>query len=451
MNIARRDIDQNNAVITLQVEKADYTEKVDKTLRDYRKKANIPGFRPGMVPVGLIKKMYGKAVLAEQINNIVSENLYNYITENKINILGEPMPNETEQESIDFDNQETFNFVFDLGIAPEFDVELTKKDKVKLYNITVSDEMIENQIKSYTGRYGKYIQEDIVEEKDMIKGQLTELLDGKVNPEGILVNDATLTAAYMKDDSQKSLFIGAKKGESIVFNPSIAFENETEISSLLKINKEQVKEINADFQLTIESITRYQESNIDQELFDKVYGEGIINNEEEFRNKIKQDIETNLVADTDYKFGIDAKEMLVNKYNNLEFPDTFLKRWVLSSNKNLTEETLEQDYTKMIDDLKWHLIKDKIAKNKDVKVEAEDVENYARKMAKAQFAQYGMIGIDDQIVNNYAKDILKKEETLKNIVEKVAEEKVFSIIKEAVKLDEKQVSIEEFNKMFEVN
>jgi trigger factor len=451
MNIARRDIDQNNAVITLQVEKADYTEKVDKTLRDYRKKANIPGFRPGMVPVGLIKKMYGKAVLAEQINNIVSENLYNYITENKINILGEPMPNETEQESIDFDNQETFNFVFDLGIAPEFDVELTKKDKVKLYNITVSDEMIENQIKSYTGRYGKYIQEDIVEEKDMIKGQLTELLDGKVNPEGILVNDATLTAAYMKDDSQKSLFIGAKKGESIVFNPSIAFENETEISSLLKINKEQVKEINADFQLTIESITRYQESNIDQELFDKVYGEGIINNEEEFRNKIKQDIETNLVADTEYKFGIDAKEMLVNKYNNLEFPDTFLKRWVLSSNKNLTEETLEQDYTKMIDDLKWHLIKDKIAKNKDVKVEAEDVENYARKMAKAQFAQYGMIGIDDQIVNNYAKDILKKEETLKNIVEKVAEEKVFSIIKEAVKLDEKQVSIEEFNKMFEVN
>ncbi len=448
MNIVRRDIDQNNAVVTLQVEKADYAEKVEKTLREYRKKANIPGFRPGMVPVGLVKKMYGKAIMAEEINKMVSEGLYNFITDNKINILGEPMPNETEQKAIDFDTQEDFEFVFDLGIAPEFEVELTKKDKINLYDIAVSDEMIDNQVKSYTGRYGKYIQEEAVEEKDMLKGELLEMANGKVNEEGLKVQDATMTTAYMTE-SQKALFAGGKKGDLIVFNPSKAYENDSELGSLLKISKDEAKDITADFQFSIDSITRYHEASLDQELFDKVYGEGVVSSEEEFRTKIKADIQENLVADIDYKFGIDAQKMLIEKFNDLVFPDAFLKRWVLASNENLTEETLEQDYSKMIDDLKWHLIKDKLAKKADIKVEAEDVESYARKMAKAQFAQYGMIGIDEQIINNYAKDILKKEETLKNIVDKVAEEKIFKFVKDAIKLDVKEVSIEEFNKMFE--
>jgi len=401
-----------------------------------------------MVPAGLVKKMYGKAVLAEEINKLVSDSLYNYIRENNINTLGEPLPNETEQQPIDFDNQEDFEFVFDLGIAPEFEVELTKKDKVKFYTIAVSDEMIENQLKSYTGRYGKYIQEEVVEEKDMLKGELLELANGKVNESGIKVQDAALTASYMKDE-QKALFVGAKKGDVITFNPTIAFENEAEISSLLKISKDEAKTITSDFQLKIESITRYHESAIDQELFDKVYGEGVVKSEEEFRAKIKENIQDSLVSDSEYKFGVDAQEMLVAKFDSLTFPDTFLKRWVLSSNENLTPETLNADYSKMIADLKWHLIKDKLAKSSDIKVEAADVEEYAKKIAKAQFAQYGMIGMDDEIIANYAKDMMKKEDTLKNMIDKVAEEKVFTIVKEAVKLDNKEVSIEEFNKMFE--
>ncbi|NDP21794.1 MAG: trigger factor [Paludibacter sp.] len=449
MNIVRKDLDQNNATLTLRIEKMDYTEKVDKNLRDYRKKANIPGFRPGMIPVGLVKKMYGKAVMAEEINKLVSDNLFNYIRENNINILGEPLPNETEQQPIDFDNQEEFEFVFDLGIAPTFEVELSKKDKVKYYDIKVSDEMIDNQVKSYTGRYGKYIQEDIVEEKDMLKGELLEMANDKVNETGIKVQDATLTAAYMKDDAQKALFVGAKKGDVITFNPAAAFENETEISSLLKISKDAAKEVVADFQLTIDSITRYHESEINQELFDKVYGDNVVSSEEEFRTKIKENIQENLISDSEYKFGVDAQEMLIAKFSDLSFPDTFLKRWVLSSNKNLTAETLEQDYSKMITDLKWHLVKDKLVKSNDVKVEKEDVEEFAKKMAKAQFAQYGMIGMEDDIISNYAKDMIKKEDTLKNIIERVAEQKVFAIVKEAVKLDNKEVSIEEFNKMFE--
>ena len=448
MNIVRKDLDQNNALLTVCIEKADYTEKVEKNLRDYRKKANIPGFRPGMVPMGLMKKMYGKAVIAEEINKLVSDGLYGYIRENDLNILGEPMPNETDQKPFDFDTDESFEFVFDLGIAPEFDVELSKKDKVKLYSIAVSDEMIDNQVKSYTGRYGKYIQEELVEEKDMIKGELLELANGKVNESGLKVQDAALTASYMKDE-QKSLFVGAKKGDVITFNPAAAFENEAEISSLLKISKDEAKNISSDFQIKIDSITRYHESEINQELFDKVYGEGVVSTEAEFRAKIKENIQESLVADTDYKFGMDAKEMLVAKFNDVTFPDAFLKRWVLSSNENLTAETLEEDYSKMIDDLKWQLIKNKIQKANDLKVEPADVEEYAKKMAKAQFAQYGMIGMDDEIIANYAKDMMKKEDTLKSMIDHVSEEKVFASIKEAVKLDNKEVSIEEFNKMFD--
>lgn len=449
MNIVRKDIDQSNATLTLRIEKADYAEKVQKTLRDYRKKANIPGFRPGMVPVGLITKMYGKAVIAEEINKIVSYELFKYIKDNNINMLGEPMPNETEQKEIDFNTQEDFEFVFDLGLAPEFDVEVTGKDKVKYYNITVSDEMIENQLKSYTSRYGKYVQEETVEEKDMLKGEMLELANGKVNESGIKLSDAVLTPAYIKDEATKALFVNAKKGDVITINPAKAFEDAAEISSLLKVSKDEAKNITSDFQFKIEGITRYHESAIDQELFDKVYGEGVVTSEEEFKAKIKANIQESLQGDSDYKFGIDARDMLLAKYDNLVFPDAFLKRWVLATNENLTVETLEADYSKMIADLKWQLIKDKIAKANDTKIETSDIEEYAKKITKAQFAQYGMVGMDDELVANYAKDMLKKEETLKGIIEKVAENKVFDIVKANVKLETKEISIEDFNKMFE--
>ncbi|MGE4514515.1 MAG: trigger factor [Chryseobacterium sp.] len=449
MNIVRKDIDQSNVVLTLQVAKADYSEKVDKTLREYRKKANIPGFRPGMVPVGLLKKMYGKAVMAEEINKLVSDELYKYIHENNINMLGEPLPNE-EQKMIDFSNEDDdLEFIFDLGIAPEFEVELSKKDKVKFYEIAVSDEMIDNQVKSYTSRFGKYIQEEVVEEKDMVKGEILELEDGKVKEDGRKLSDAVLTPAYMKDEAQKAAFVGAAKGAVVVFNPAKAFENETEVSSLLKISKEEAKEITSDFQFTIDGITRYYEAEVNQELFDKVYGEGVVNNEEEFRTKVKENIKDSLLGDSEYKFGQDARDMLIAKYESLVFPDVFLKRWVLETNKNITPETLEEDYPKMIADLKWQLIKDKVAKANDVKIENADIEDYAQKITRAQFAQYGMVGMDDELIANYAKDMLKKEDTVKNIIEKVAENKVLEIVKSAVKLDTKEISIEDFNKMFE--
>lgn len=449
MNIVRKDIDTANATLTISIEKADYSENVEKKLREYRKKAQVPGFRPGMVPVGLLKKMYGKSILAEEINKMLSDNLYNYIRENNLNILGEPLPNETDQKEIDFGTEEDYEFVFDLGLAPEFEIELTKKDKVKFYQITPSEEMIENQIKSYTGRYGKYAQVEVVEEKDMVKGKIVELANGEAKENGISLDDAVLTPAYMKDESSKALFVGAIKGDVITFNPRIAFNNDAEISSLLKIKKEDLGEITGDFSFTIDGITRYFEAEINQELFDKVFGEATVGSEAAFRNKIKENIQSSLSQDTNYKFGIDAREILVAKYDKLIFPDAFLKRWLKATNKNLTDDAIQNDYPKMLSDLKWQLIKDKIGKTNDVKVENEDVIAFARQVARSQFAQYGMVGLEDAILENYVQDMLKKEDTLRSIIDRVYENKVFDIIKNSVKLDNKEVTIEEFNKMFE--
>lgn len=449
MNISKKDIDQNNAVITISVTKQDYAEKVEKSLRDYRKKANMPGFRPGNVPIGLIKKMYGKAVVAEEINNLVSQGLADFIEENNLPILGQPLPNEEDPAEFDFETQESFDFHFDVGLAPEFEVEFSRFSSVPFYDITVSEEMIENQIKSYTSRFGKYEQVDMVEAKDMVKGKLTELENGDVKEGGINVDDAVLTPDYMKDEEQKSLFVGKNKGETVVFNPLKAFENETEISSLLKIKKEEVKDVTSDFQLEISGITRYEEGEVNQELFDKVYGEGTVSSLDEFKEKITANIKESLTADSLYKFNIDARQAVVSEFKDLQFPEAFLKRWLLENNKELTPEKIEEDYPKMIEDLVWQLAKDKIAKANEIKVEMSDVEEYGRKVAKAQFAQYGMVGLGDEILDNYVKDMMKKEETVRNFIDRAAEEKVLAVIHQNVKLDEKQISIEDFNKLFE--
>lgn len=449
MNISKKDIDQNNAVITISVTKQDYAEKVEKSLRDYRKKANMPGFRPGNVPIGLIKKMYGKAVVAEEINNLVSQGLADFIEENNLPILGQPLPNEEDPAEFDFETQESFDFHFDVGLAPEFEVEFSRFSSVPFYDITVSEEMIENQIKSYTSRFGKYEQVDMVEAKDMVKGKLTELENGDVKEGGISVDDAVLTPDYMKDEEQKSLFVGKNKGETVVFNPLKAFENETEISSLLKIKKEEVKDVTSDFQLEISGITRYEEGEVNQELFDKVYGEGTVSSLDEFKEKITANIKESLTADSLYKFNIDARQAVVSEFKDLQFPEAFLKRWLLENNKELTPEKIEEDYPKMIEDLVWQLAKDKIAKANEIKVEMSDVEEYGRKVAKAQFAQYGMVGLGDEILDNYVKDMMKKEETVRNFIDRAAEEKVLAVIHQKVKLDEKQISIEDFNKLFE--
>ncbi len=449
MNIERKNIDEVSATITLQIEKNDYQEKVEKTLRNYRQKANIPGFRPGNIPASLVKKMYGKAVLAEEVNKLISEKLFGYIRENDIRILGEPLPSLTEQKEIDFDTQDSFEFVFDIGIAPEFEMELSKKESAPFYDIQVDEKMLENAVKSYTERFGSYNQADEVEEADVLKGELLELnADGKVNEEGIKAAEAVLSPKYMKDDVQKALFAGAKKEGVVVFNPKKAFENETEISSLLKISKEEAKELTADFQLTIKEITRFKEAELNQELFDKAFGEGTVKSEEEFKQKLTEEIKTSLTVDSDYKFMIDAREMLVKKLENVQFPDEFLKRWLLVTDENKTEKIVEEQYPKMIKELKWHLIKEKIAKDKEIKIEDADLIAFAKKVAQAQFAQYGMMGLPDDMLENYAKEMLKKEDAVRNMVDRVMDEKILAIVKSSIKLNTKKISLDNFNNLF---
>jgi trigger factor len=449
MNIERQNIDEVNVVLTINIAKSDYQDKMAQTLKDYRKKANVPGFRPGMVPTSLLKKMYGKAILVDEVNKAVSDGLYNYIKDNKMEVLGEPLPSKDQPEN-DFSDENDYTFKFDVALAPEFNISLTAKDKMKFYEITPDEKMIEGQIKSYTGRFGTYEQVDVVEADDMVKGNIVEMSGKKEKEDGVKVENAVLTAAYMKDEKIKKQFIGAKKGDSIVFNPSKAYDgNEAELASLLRIKKEDVNGFSSDVKITIEGITRYKEAEINQELFDKAFGKDAVKSEEEFKAKITDGLKENLAVESQFKFADDVKALIAKKMDKLTFPVDFLKRWVLETNEKMTAEELDKNFDQMLSDLKWQLAKDKIAKENEVKIEQADIENYAKKVAKMQFAQYGMMNTPEDILENYSKDMLKNKDTARNIFERVSEEKVIEAVKNKVAVENKSVTIEEFNKLFE--
>ena len=451
MNVSLQNIDKVSALLTVKLEKADYQPQVDKSLKNIRQKAQVPGFRPGMVPMSLVKKMYGKSVIADEVNKLLSEKVYEYIKENNVNILGEPMPNEEKQPDIDFDTMEEFEFVFDIALAPEFKAEVSSQDKVDYYTIEVTDEMVENQIKAYTQRNGKYEQVEAYEENDMLKGLLAELdEEGNTKEGGIQVEGAVMMPSYMKNDEQKAIFANAKVNDVLVFNPDAAYEgNAVEIASLLKIDKEAAAEVKSNFSFQVEEVTRFVNGELNQELFDQVFGKDAVKTEEEFRAKVKESIAAQFVADSDYKFLIDVRKVLADKVGKLEFPDALLKRVMLMNNKDKGEEFVNENYDKSIEELTWHLIKEQLVKENDIKVEQDDVINMAKEATKAQFAQYGMLTIPDDILENYAKEMLKKKESIDGLVNRVVETKLAATLKGKVTLENKTVSMEEFNKMFE--
>lgn len=450
MNVSLKNIDAVRGIVKLEIVKADYAEQVEKSLRNFRQKANVPGFRKGMVPMGMVKKMYGKHVLVEEVNKLVSENLYSYIRESKLNILGEPMPNESEQKPINFDTQEDFEFYFDVALAPEINIELGKGDKLPYYQVAIDDEMLNQQIDAYTANFGTYDKADEVEEKDMVKGTVAELENGSPKEGGIVVEETVLMPAYMKDEAEKAKFVGAKVNSVIVFNPNTAYEGaEAEIASFLKVDKEAVAGITGDFSFEITEITRHQKAEMNQELFDKVFGEGVVASEEEFNNKIKEALTDQFAPQSDYKFLLDAREVLVQKAGEMNFADDMLKRWLITTNENATAEKVEEDFPKIIEDLKYQLIKENLVKSNNLKVEDADIENFAKRVAQAQFAQYGMLSVPEDVLANYAKDMLKNKQTLQNIIDRAIEEKLAAWLKEQVELDVKEVSADEFNKLFE--
>ena len=451
MNVSFQNIDKVSALLTVKLEKADYQEKVDKSLKTFRQKAQIPGFRKGMVPMSLVKKMYGKSVVAEEVNKLLSEKVYDYIKSNNINMLGEPMPNEEKQQVIDFDTMEDFEFVFDIALAPEFKAEVSSSDKVDYYTIEVTDAMVDNQVKAYTQRNGKYEQVAAYEDNDMLKGLIAELDEnGNTKEGGIQVEGAVLMPSYMKNDEQKAIFANAKVNDVLVFNPNTAYDGHAaEIASLLKIEKEAAAEVKSDFSFQVEEITRFVSGELNQEIFDQVFGEGVVKTEEEFRAKIKESIAEQLVADSDYKFLIDARKMLMEKVGKLEFPDALLKRVMLLNNREKGEEFVAENYDKSIEEQTWHLIKEQLVKDNEIKVEQEDVIKMAKEATKGQFAQYGMMTVPEDILENYAQEMLKKKENVDGLVGRVVEAKLATALKAKVTLNNKTVPMEEFNKMFE--
>lgn len=450
MNVSLKNIDAVSGVVKVEIVKSDYINNVEKGLRSFRQKANVPGFRKGMVPVGLVKKMYGKSVLVEEINKMVSENLFGYIRENQLNVLGEPMPSLTEQQDLDFDTQEDFEFCFDVALAPEIKLEMSKNDTLSYYKIAISNDMVEKQVESYRANFGAYDQVDDVEEKDMVKGVLAELENGSPKEGGIVVEGAVLMPMYMKNEEEKSKFIGAKKNSVVVFNPNKAFNGvEAEIASLLKVEKDQVASLLGDFSFEITEITRHKEAELNAELFERVFGKDAVSTEEEFRARIEEALAEQVAPESDYKFMLDARDVLVAKAGELTFPEVFLKRWLLASDEKKTQESVDADYPKIIEDLKFHLVKEALVKANDIKVEDADITAFGRRVAKAQFAQYGMLTVPDDVLDNYAKDMLKNKETLRNILDRAVEEKLATWLKETVTLDMKEVTSEEFGKLFE--
>lgn len=451
MNVSLQNIDKVSALLTVKLEKADYQEKVDKSLKTFRQKANLPGFRPGMVPMGLIKKQYGKAILAEEVNKVLQDAVYNYIKENNVNILGEPLPNEEKQQPVDFDTMEDFEFVFDIALAPEFNAELTDKDKVDYYTIEVSDDMVDKQVGMYTQRGGKYEKVDSYQDKDMLKGLIAELDEaGNTKEGGIQVEGAVMMPSYMSNDEQKAIFNDVKVNDVLVFNPNTAFNgNEAEIASLLKVQKEEVAAITGNFSFQVEEITRFIAAELNQEIFDQVYEKGTVTTAEEFRNKIKGDLSRQFVSDSDYKLLIDVRSYLMNKIGKLEFPDALLKKIMLLNNEEKGEAFVAENYDKSIEELTWHLIKEKLVKEYEIKVEQDDVINMAKEATKMQFAQYGMLNVPEDLLNNYVQEMLKKKESVNNLVNRAVENKLAAAVKERVQLENKTVSMEEFNKMFE--
>ena len=444
MNISVENIDKVNAVITAVVEPADYTDKYEKAVKEAKKKINMPGFRPGMVPAGLIKKQFGVSILADEVNKILQDGLFSYIRENKINMLGEPLPTE-ENNNVDLKEGESFTFKFELAIAPEFKVELGKDDKLDFYNVDVTDQMVENQVDMYRQRGGKYEKVDSYEDNDMVKGVITELdVENPVSAEGVV-----MLPKYFRNDEQKKLFEGVKTNDIVTFNPSVAYDNnEAELTSLFKVEKEDALNHKGEFNFQITEITRFVPGPFNQELFDQVFPGGEVKTEEEFRAKVKGLISDQFKKDSDYKFILDVRKYVTEKIGKLEFPNEKLKK-ILLANANGDQAKVDSQYDKSIEELTWHLIKEQLVEQNEIKVDDEDVKNMAKEVTRMQFAQYGMLNIPEEYLENSVKEMLKKRETVDNLIDRCIEVKLGAALKEKVTLVEKTVSAEEFNKSFE--
>ena len=450
MNISFENPDKINGVLKITIEKDDYQGEVDKTLKNYRKQANIPGFRQGQAPIGMIKRQFGMQVKMDVINKILGEKLNGYIIDNKIAMLGTPLPNEAQVEQ-DLEKDGPFEFIFDIAVAPEINVEINGNDEIDHYSIDVDDKLVDQQVDMFRSRAGHYdkVEEYDAAQNDMLKGDLRELdADGNAKEDGIVVEQAVLMPEYIKVEDQKSLFDGAKLGSVITFNPKKAYpESNAEIKSLLKISDEQAESLTSDFTFLVTEISRFVKAEVNQELFDQVFGEGNVNDEADFRQKVAESIKTQFSNDEEFKFMLDIRKYAEDKVGEVAFPDELLKRVMKSNNQDKDDKFIEDNYAASIKELKWSLIKNELMEANELKVEKEDVVKVVKDIARMQFAQYGMSNVPEEYLDNYVDKIMKEEKNLESYIERASDIKLAAALKKVVKLNEKTVSLDEFNKI----
>ena len=442
MNITQERIDDLNALLKVQISAADYQDKVEAVIKNYRKTANIPGFRKGKVPTGQIKKMYGKAILVEEVNKLIQEAIYNYITENKIEVLGNPLPTTTD---LDWDNTTDFNFEFEMGLSPAFEVNMDKKSKFDYYKIEADKKMVDHYTSDMAKRYGSMTNPEKSEKADLIMGEFTQLdSEGNVLEDGIN-HSASVALDIVSDKKAQKVLTGVTKDDEVVVKITNKFSSD--VAHMLNISKEDAKILNSNFRFKIKSISRMTPAEMNQDLFDKVFGKDEVKNEKEFKAKIKEEVEKSFVGESDNKLKNDVILHLIDKVN-LELPDTFLKKWLVQTNENgLTAEQVEAEYEQYSKSLKWQLIENKIIKDNDLEVKNEDVVAHTRELIVQNFAQYGQPAPEDKKLDEIAAQVLTNEEERKKVYNQLYDAKTLMLYKEKFKLTEKTVTYDEFVKL----
>lgn len=448
MNVTLEKTDKVNGVLTISLVKEDYEADYKKKLNEYGRKHPAKGFRPGHMPAGLLKKYYGGEAMSYVVDRKVSEALSKYIIDNKLNLLGEPVL--SKDTNVDLMKGEEFTFKFNLGFEPEFDVKVNNELTIPYYKIDVTDKMVEEHDEQYRKRYAKQVAGEEVEENALVRGNLVELAeDGSVKEGGVSNERAVLSPVHFKDEEQKALFIGKKKGDEVVYNPYKASDGSAaELASLLNIDREKVEEHKGDFRFTIDDIMVSQTAEYDQELFDLVLGRGEAKTKEEYLVKLREMLERQFVTDSNYRFSIDARQKIMETVGELELPDEILKEFLLMRNEKATREQVEEEYPSARPEIVWTLIRGKLIRQMGVKVEDEDRMKLARFYVARQYAQYGMMNVPEDLINEGATRLLEDQHQNEDITERCLDDKVYDAIRNAVTLSEQTVSVEEFNALF---
>jgi trigger factor len=448
MNISQEKIDNLNAVVKININPEDYQPRVEKAIKEHAKKAKIPGFRPGMVPSSHIKRMYGKSILVDEINNMLSDTLNKYLEDEKLEVLGQPLPKRADDEKeYNWDFADNFEFNYEVGLAPEFSIDFSSNDKLTQYVIKADEATLAERIKNIRRGYGKMTNPDVSADGDVLYGELVQLSpDGSVFEDGIS-NTASVRLDQIKDEAIKASLIGLKKGDEVTLDIQKAFDNDAaKVAGLLKIDEETAADLKSDFRLTVKNVNRLEEGDLNQEFFDKLFGEGSVTNEEEFRAKITEELETMMQQDSERKLQDEIYQYGLNKVQ-FDLPDDFLKRWLKATNEKLTAEELAGGYNDFAQNLKWTLIENKIIKDNNIEIKYEDVFQLAKARLGQQFTMYGQ-PIDEEQLGQYAVQYLQNKENANKIFEDVKALTVFGYVKSVVTLEPKEISYTDFTKEF---